>query len=200
MYFITNACKLLVGIFMKKLILVNGDVAAGKSHLAIIIKDKFNLPLFTKDEFKEALAETHPYRNYEESHLLSLMAMDQLFDSFEKYAKEGKDVVLEANFRGEHLDRLEKLNQKYGYDILNIDLTGSVEVLHKRYVNRILHENRHPVHVVNDLRDFDKFKEYTLSRRSERKIGKVIIVNADDFSYQTDEGLFKQVEEFLSSK
>ena len=197
MYFIINACKLLVDNSMKKLILVNGDVAAGKSHLAVIIKERFNLPLFTKDEYKEALAETHPYRNYEESHLLSLMAMDQLFESFEKCAKEGKDVVLEANFRGEHLDRLENLNKKYGYDILNIDLTGSVEVLHQRYVNRILHENRHPVHVVNDLREFEKFKEYTLSRRNERKIGKVIIVNADDFSYQTDENLFIQIEDFL---
>ena len=199
MYFITNTCKLLVDNFMKKLILVNGDVAAGKSHLAVIIKERFNLPLFTKDEYKEALAETHPYRNYEESHLLSLMAMDQLFESFEKCAKEGKDVVLEANFRGEHLDRLEKINKQYSYQILNIDLTGSVEVLHQRYVNRILHENRHPVHVVNDLRDFEKFKEYTLSRRNERKIGKVIIVNADDFSYQTDEKLFKQIEDFLAN-
>ena len=199
MYFITNTCKLLVDNFMKKLILVNGDVAAGKSHLAVIIKEKFNLPLFTKDEYKEALAETHPYRNYEESHLLSLMAMDQLFESFEECAKEGRDVVLEANFRGEHLDRLEKINKQYGYQILNIDLTGSVEVLHQRYVNRILHENRHPVHVVNDLRDFEKFKEYTLSRRNERKIGKVIIVNADDFSYQTDEKLFKQIEDFLAN-
>ena len=199
MYFITNTCKLLVDNFMKKLILVNGDVAAGKSHLAVIIKEKFNLPLFTKDEYKEALAETHPYRNYEESHLLSLMAMNQLFNSFEECAKEGKDVVLEANFRGEHLDRLEKINKQYGYQILNIDLTGSVEVLHQRYVNRILHENRHPVHVVNDLRDFEKFKEYTLSRRNERKIGKVIIVNADDFSYQTDEKLFKQIEDFLAN-
>ena len=197
MYFIINTCKLLVDNFMKKLILVNGDVAAGKSHLAVIIKEKFNLPLFTKDEYKEALAETHPYRNYEESHLLSLMAMDQLFESFEECAKEGKDVILEANFRGEHLDRLEKINKQYGYQILNIDLTGSVEVLHQRYVNRILHENRHPVHVVNDLRDFEKFKEYTLSRRNERKIGKVIIVNADDFSYQTNENLFKQIEDFL---
>ena len=199
MYFITNTCKLLVDNFMKKLILVNGDIAAGKSHLAVIIKERFNLPLFTKDGYKEALAETHPYRNYEESHLLSLMAMDQLFESFEKCAKEGKDVVLEANFRGEHLDRLEKINKQYGYQILNIDLTGSVEVLHQRYVNRILHENRHPVHVVNDLREFGKFKEYTLSRRNERKIGKVIIVNADDFSYQTDEKLFKQIEDFLAN-
>ena len=199
MYFITNACKLLVDNSMKKLILVNGDVAAGKSHLAVIIKERFNLPLFTKDEYKEALAETHPYRNYEESHLLSLMAMDQLFESFEECAKEGKDVVLEANFRGEHLDRLEKINKQYGYQILNIDLTGSVEVLHQRYVNRILHENRHPVHVVNDLREFEKFKEYTLSRRNERKIGKVIIINADDFSYQTDEKLFKQIEDFLAN-
>ena len=46
---------------MKKLILINGDLATGKSHFAIIVRDRFNLPLFTKDEYKEEFANHYEY-------------------------------------------------------------------------------------------------------------------------------------------
>ena len=184
---------------MKKLILVNGDLATGKSHLALIIKERFNLPLFTKDEYKETLSETHPYRTYEESHKLSIMAMDMLFDSFEKVAKDGKDLVLEANFREAHMEKLQELVDKYHYEILHLDLIGNIDILYHRYMNRIQNENRHPVHTVNKLDDYVAFEVYTTSRRNEKKIGKIITINTDDFSYQTDEKLFKEIEKFLNS-
>ena len=183
---------------MKKLILVNGDIATGKSHLAIILRDRFNLPLFTKDEYKEELAKSYPYRTYEESHKLSVMAMTMLFDSFEKVAKEDNDVILEANFREQHMEIIEKLTSKYHYQILHLDLVGSPSILYLRYMNRLKSEDRHPVHMVNSLDDYETFEKYTLSRRNERKVGKIITINADDFSYQEDESLFLIIEEFLS--
>ena len=182
---------------MRKLILVNGDLATGKSHLALIIKERFNLPLFTKDEFKEALSESYPYRNYEESHKLSIMAMDELFASFGKMAKDKKDVILEANFRETHMDKLQELISKYHYEVLHLDLIGSVDILYHRYMNRIKNENRHPVHTVNKLDDYLAFEVYTTSRRSEKKIGQIITINADDFSYQSDEKLFNAIADFL---
>lgn len=185
-------------IFMRKLIIVNGDLATGKSHLALIIKERFNLPLFTKDEYKEALSEHYPYSTYEESHKLSVMAMDMLFSSFEKVAKEDKDVVLEANFRGEHMSKLQELVNKYHYEVLHLDLVGSTEILYQRYMNRIKYENRHPVHTVNKLDNYDAFEAYTLSRKNEKKIGNIITINTDDLSYQKDEKLFMLIEEFLS--
>ena len=198
MYFTLKWCKLLVNNDMKKLILVNGDLAAGKSHFAIILKNRFNLPLLTKDELKEQLAETNPYESYEESHKLSIIAMEMLFDFFKEHAKRGEDLILEANFRGPHFDELEKINKDYGYDILDIDLVGSVEILHKRYVNRFFFENRHAVHKANDLSEFEAFKKYTLSRRKERTIGEVLLINADDLSYQSDEKIFEKIAEFLN--
>ena len=184
---------------MKKLILVNGDLATGKSHLALIIKERFNLPLYTKDEYKETLAETHPYRTYEESHKLSIMAMDMLFESFKNAAIEGKDVILEANFREAHMETLQKLVSEYHYEVLHLDLIGNIDILYHRYLNRMKNENRHPVHTVNKLDNYVAFEVYTTSRRSEKKIGKIITINTDDFSYQSDEKLFKEIENFLNS-
>ena len=193
------ASKILLDRYMNKLILVNGDLATGKTHLALIIRDRFNLLLFTKDGNKEFLSETHPYKTFEENQKLSAMAVDMLYDSFENAAKEHKDVILEANFREKHMEKLQELVNKYHYEVLHLDLIGNINILYHRYMNRIQNENRHPTHVVNKLDDFVAFEVYNTSRRGEKKIGKIITINADDFSYQTDEKLFKEIENFLRS-
>ena len=139
---------------MNKLILVNGDIATGKSRFAVLIRDRFSLPLFTKDEFKEALAETHPYSTYEESHKLSIMAMESLLDIFQGYVKDGYDLMLEANFHEDVLDEIEAIADKYHYETLHFNLYGSPDVLFDRYIKRRDSEKRHPVHAVNKLNDF----------------------------------------------
>ena len=185
---------------MKKLILVNGDIATGKSHLAQIIKKRFNIPLFTKDEFKESLADTLPFSTYEENHQLSIMAMNILIDKFDELGGSGQDLVLEANFHEEHLRKIEKICAKWGYFVLDLNLYGSPEVLYQRYINRRDNEARHPVHAISKLNDFSSFKEYTLSRQKEPLIGEVININCDDFSYQVDNALFGRIEKFLKMK
>ena len=185
---------------MRKLILVNGDIATGKSHLAEIIKQRLNLPLFTKDEIKERLADECPCSTYEESHQLSIRSMDMLINQFSKIVEQGKDVILEANFHEEHLRRIDEICRNCGYFVLNLNLIGTPEVLYKRYVNRRDNEQRHPVHCLNKLNDFEDFKNYILLRQKEEMIGQVITINTDDFSYQGDETLFNKIQQFLDSK
>lgn len=185
---------------MNKLILVNGDLATGKSHLAELLKKRFSLSLFTKDEFKERLADEYPYSTYEESHKLSIMAMDILIGKFEECAKEGKDLILEANFHEEHLHKIQEIADFCHYFVLNLNLYGTPEVLYERFINRRDNEDRHPVHAINKLNDFESFKKYTLDRQKEELIGEVININCDDFSYQSDEQLFKIIQNFLDSK
>lgn len=182
---------------MKKLLLVNGDIATGKTHLANILKERFQLPLYTKDKIKEALADTYPYQTIEQNHLLSIMSMNMLYDKFIEEAEKGNDLILEANFREEHLKRIDDAVNKYGYESLNLNLVGDIKVLHERYVNRGQNEGRHPVHLVNNLFKYDDFAEYIAARQKEKIYGKCITINANNFDYQVDENLFKQIEEFL---
>lgn len=182
---------------MRKLILVNGDLATGKSHFAIILQNRFGFPLYTKDDFKERFATAFPYSTYEESHFLSNLAMEGLIERFKEIAPSGGDLILEANFRENYLKVFDALAKEYRYDILDINLVGTPEILFGRYMNRIVNENRHPVHLANRLDDLEKFTEYTLARRDEKLYGKVITVNADDLSYQQDKKLLEQIEEFL---
>ncbi len=182
---------------MKKLILINGDLATGKSHFAIIVRDRFNLPLFTKDEYKEEFANHYEYDTYEKNHKLSVMALDEVVNRFKEIAPTGKDLILEANFHENYLKILSDLADTYGYSILNINLVGDPDILFKRYMNRIVNENRHPVHTVNKLDEIDKFRKYTLDRRNEKMYGKVLEIDANNFSYQSDEKILKQIKDFL---
>lgn len=182
---------------MNKLILVNGDIATGKSHYALILSERFNLPLYTKDEFKERFADESPCSTYEESHLLSIRAMDALIDEFIKNASQNADLILEANFHEEHLRRIEVIAEEHHYQILNLNLVGTPEILYQRYVNRRDNEDRHPVHAINKLNDFESFKKYCLDRKQEYMCGKVITINTDDFSYQNNEELLNAIKQFL---
>ena len=89
------------------------------------------------------------------------------------------------------------LADTYGYSILNINLVGDPDILFKRYMNRIVNENRHPVHTVNKLDEIKKFRKYTLDRRNEKMYGKVLEIDANNFSYQSDEKILKQIKDFL---
>ena len=95
------------------------------------------------------------------------------------------------------MKKVEEIANKYGYQILNLNLVGSPEVLYSRYIYRMNHENRHPVHLVNKLDKYDSFKEYMGKRKSEYLCGEVIEINTDDFSYQSNEELLNNIKQFL---
>lgn len=58
-------------------------------------------------------------------------------------------------------------------------------------------ENRHPVHLSTTLDVFEDFKGYTEWARKEEIKGNVININADDFSYQRDNALLLQIDQFM---
>ena len=74
---------------------------------------------------------------------------------------------------------------------------GEIELLHKRYCNRMQNENRHPVHLSTTLDQFDDFKEYLEKSRKECIPGDVEYVDASDFSYQTDENILSLIDCFI---
>ena len=64
------------------------------------------------------------------------------------------------------------------------------------YIECIM-KNRHPVHLSTTLDVFDDFKGYTEYSRTEKILGNVVYVNADDFSYQTDNKILRKIDEFM---
>ena len=116
---------------------------------------------------------------------------------FTQFSKANKDLILESNFRLAELENLHQIAVEHDYQVLTLVLQGDAAILHQRYLNRMHHENRHPVHLCTQFNTFEGFKEYIESLRTAQIPGSVLRINADDFSYQKDAGILVQIDRFM---
>lgn len=181
---------------MGKLLLIMGDLATGKSTFSEILSKRYHTVVFNKDSIKEILGDTIGFSNREENLKLSDAAVRLMQLAFSKFAGLDKNLILEANFHKEEVEKLYDAANAYHYEVMILVLRGDLQILHKRYLNRIYYENRHPVHLSTNCDVFEDFKEYIEAARAEEIEGNIII-QADDFSYQTDEGLLKKIDAFM---
>lgn len=184
---------------MKKLILVMGDLATGKTTFANELSQRYNTNLFFKDSIKEVLGDTIGFANREENLKLSRATNELMLFIFEQFGKVEKDLILESNFRQAELEKFQKTAEDNGYEVLMLVLRGNVDILYKRYLNRMQNENRHPVHLSTTLDVFDDFKAYLEGSRYDMNYSNTICINADDFSYQTDEAILAKIDAFMKS-
>lgn len=185
---------------MRKVLLVMGDLATGKSTFANILSQRYDTSYYCKDTIKEVLGDTIGFSNREENLKLSKATVELMFFLFGEYTKLGKSLILESNFHKVDLERLHIMAEENGYEVLILVLRGDIEILHQRYLHRIHHENRHPVHLSTTLDVFEDFKGYTEWSRKEEIPGNTITINADDFFYQSDEALLKKIDMFMGKK
>ena len=138
---------------MKKLILIGGVLASGKSTYANILKDKFNLTVVTKDRLKEILGDNIYVNNREENKKLSVISFEMI-----KYLINCNmtTIVIESNFKDYEMNELKNLCLQLNYDVLSLVFDADDEILHKRFLNR-LNENRHYVHKSQDFTDIKDF-------------------------------------------
>lgn len=184
---------------MPKLLLIMGDLATGKTTFAGILSRRYNTSVFFKDSIKEVLGDTIGFSNREENRQLSVATAELMCHIFSEFGKLNKDLILESNFRIAELEKIHKLAAGLDYQVLTIVLQGDAEILHRRYLNRMHNENRHPVHLCDQFNTFDGFQEYIESLRTAEVPGFSIRINADDFSYQTDGTVLNQIDEFMNS-
>ena len=182
---------------MKKLILITGDLATGKSAFSAILSDRYKCSVFNKDTLKEVLSDTIGFTNREENLKLSAAAIELMLHIFREFTKFDKDLILEANFHGAELEHFHEAARTAGYKVLVLALHGDMQILHRRYINRIENENRHPVHLSTTLHIFEDFKNYLEAARKEKLTGSIIEISADDFSYQTDLALLARLDQFM---
>ena len=121
---------------MKRLFLISGDLASGKSSLADSLSLYLNIPCLKKDEIKERFCDMYGFKNREENRNLSIKAVNYMIDAFKNFAKLGQDLILEANFREDELLKIRDIVAKYGYDVQFYLLQADIEVLYQRFLAR----------------------------------------------------------------
>jgi predicted kinase len=154
---------------MQKLILITGDLAAGKSTLAKKLSEKLNTLCFTKDVLKEILSDDIGFSNRQENKKLSIASISVMNHIFYQYAFLKQDLILEANFHKEEIEILQNLANQHGYKVIILYLQGEADYLFERFTNRIKNENRHPTHCTSDIIEKENFTKYLLSNREELK-------------------------------
>jgi predicted kinase len=154
---------------MQKLILITGDLAAGKSTLAKKLSEKLNTLCFTKDVLKEILSDDIGFSNRQENKKLSIASISVMNHIFYQYAFLKQDLILEANFHKEEIEILQNLANQHGYKVIILYLQGETDYLFERFTNRIKNENRHPTHCTSDIIEKENFTKYLLSNREELK-------------------------------
>lgn len=184
---------------MKKLLLIMGDLAAGKTTLAYKLANRYKIVALNKDEIKETIAKTYSFNNKQESRKMSIASVDMMINVFIQFAMVEKPLILEANFHKDEIVRIDAIANKYGYEVLTLLVQADINVLHKRFINRAINENRHPVHLSETLKEFKEFKNYIEISRKELPIGKFIKIDATDLSYQEDNKLLQQIDHYINN-
>ncbi|MBQ9300367.1 MAG: AAA family ATPase [Clostridia bacterium] len=185
---------------MNRLIMITGDIAAGKSTFARILANRYQAPSFQKDTIKEILANSIGFANRDENKKLSNAAVDLMRHIFLQIAPSGSSLILEANFRAAEQEKLLRIAESHQYDVITLVLRGNADILYDRYVFRMNEENRHPAHLSTALHIKDNFKKAAESGKYETYAGHVINVEASDFSYQTDTVLLELLDRFMGTQ
>ncbi len=182
---------------MGKLLLIAGDIAAGKSTFSEILSKRYKIAVFQKDAFKEVLDDTIGFHNREENKRLSDATIEIMCHIFSKVVVTGNSLILESNFHEAELKKLHEIAHENEYDVLTLVLRGDAEVLYERYLFRMSKENRHPVHLSTSLHIKEDFIRTAEWIRSEKVIGDTLMIEATDFSYQEDPVILNQVDAFM---
>ena len=179
---------------MKKLILIGGVLAGGKSTFSHIVGERFGISVVNKDRVKEILGDNIATANREENKKLSVIAFELMSYLAEG---EGEALILESNFKDYELKELKEKCARDGCETLSLFLDGDDVVLHSRFHKRLT-ENRHPVHKSQDFTRLEDFTDTLNELRRAEYFGEMIRVDCTDFSYQSDEALFEKIKVFLN--
>jgi len=182
---------------LKKLLLITGDIAAGKTTFSRILSERYCAAVFQKDSIKEVLGDTIGFHNREENKRLSNATLGVMFHIFSQIAPMGGDLILEANFHEHELEKLHSIAGENQYKVLTIVLRGNAEVLYQRYLHRMKEENRHPVHLSTTLDVKEDFLKTAQWVRNERIVGEALEIDASDFSYQENPATLAQIDAFM---
>ncbi|MBO7196397.1 MAG: zeta toxin family protein [Clostridia bacterium] len=181
---------------MKRLLIITGDLAVGKSRFAGILSKRYGAVVMYKDKIKEVLGDTIGFADREENLRLSVATMSLMTYGFEELSSLGEDVILEANFKSHELEKLHSIATEKGYKVLTLVMRAEMDIIYKRFVNRIENENRHPVHI-SGFDGYDSLKYYIEKGRAEHIPGEALEINANDFGYQSDERVLSLIDEFM---
>ncbi len=131
----------------KKLILINGAPASGKTTLAHYLRTQLAIPIIEKDALKEFIFDSVGHRDSAWSLSIGKVSIEVAYRLAGELFTHCDEVVLENAFNKKFAAvDLEALTHESGCEVLEI-YCRTDEVVRRRRFNERLETNRHPGHV-----------------------------------------------------
>lgn len=172
----------------KKIIVIEGYLASGKSTFALQLAKKLNIPYFIKDTFKIALCKNITIANRDESSRFSIVTFDAMIYVAERMLETGYPIIIEGNFVPAGIKKIDeskiisKLINKYGYTSLTFKFVGDTNILHRRFIERERTPERGQVNTMGFEPSCDDFNKWCHNLDAFDIGGKTIVINTTDFS------------------
>ena len=167
------------------IVIIAGIPASGKTTYARHISCKLHIPVIGKDAIKEKLYDVLRFdtSKRENSQLYGMASYSVFFHIAECLMRADISFVLESNFPPSSANVILPLVQKYYYRALTVLFDADLKILHKRFCDRDITDERHPglTSKSNVFNDFNKFSTETLPLR-DFVVGNKIRVDTTDFT------------------
>lgn len=171
----------------KKIIIVEGYLASGKSTFALELSKQINVPYLIKDTFKITLCKNIEVSDRNESSRFSTVTFDAMMYVVERMFETGCSIIIEGNFVPSGVKKVDEagvirqLIDQYGYDTLTFKFTGDTKVLHRRFVEREGTAERGKVNKIDSEVTYDEFNTWCHDLDNFDVGGKVVEVDTSDF-------------------
>ena len=185
----------------KKLIILTGYCATGKTTFSLKISKEFNIPCFNKDSIKAVLGRNLEINSRDDSSRLSITAFNMILHILEIFMNLNKTLIIESNFKKQEGEIIDQLLKKHNYQSLTFLLVGDLKIIHKRFIERDYSPERDKANRSNGLFDeYGKF-EKAIKPLGDFTIGdKIIKIDTSNFSKINFIDYMKEVEIFIDDK
>lgn len=183
----------------KILIIINGLPATGKTTLARQLSECLGMPLFVKDDYKEAIFDGVGYSDRAWSIKVGAAAIEIHFSVVEACLRVGQSCLMENFFRNEIFSgRITELALKYGFRCIQILVKADGGEVYRRFVERARFGSRHPGH--DDSNSLEAVKPTLMQGRLEPLdiSGTLIEVDTTDFSIVDAANIAGLIQNFIA--
>jgi len=172
----------------KKLIVIEGYLASGKSTFARLLSEELNIPYFIKDTLKIALCESINITTREEGSRFSVVTFDAMMYVTERLMEVGYPIIIEGNFvpfgikKKDESSVIKALVKKYEYSTLTFKFKGDAAILYDRYIERENSPERGEANRDFEVISYEKFDNDCKALEPFNIGGEIIEIDTSDFN------------------
>jgi predicted kinase len=181
----------------KVLIVINGLPATGKTTLGRQIADRFGIPIFSKDDFKETIFDRLGWSDREWSKKVGSAAIGVQFIVAESCLRVGQSCIVENFFRRVTVDNFgetfTEMCSRHGFRMVQVLVKADGDEVCRRFERRARHGPRHPGH--SDLETLGEIRPILQQGRNEPLDlpGELVEVDTTDFSAVDIDDLLQRI-------